>query len=468
VDGFGFWENTPNYGSTIARLEVVDAVLEQASKLKQALLDFVLEAEGDLAVSLETFSAAQMSLLAKSPYQGSDRHDSIVDLFLTEGEVGNRTPIELYLAEQPNLTESDRALVTSWQRSVLGLFAAMEIGSDGFELMNWLTAKRYQVKIKSPQEQKQLSRVKAGEILLARIAPVTDTYWMFSGPWVLLGKLGKPKLAVAIGNFKQYYQKYLYSDAPELLAESWRSVEQYHDEFVDFFGSDELTLSGYELNKKMIDFQKKALQNRLNKSGIDRAELLQNLAETTAISQGETPELSAAVSTASQTMEQLLAEQETPKMVMPEIQLPEHLKKAEYVTALSHPRWGQMFLTNYHQLKTFLEEPDLQQLQELKKLVDRCLADGEMNAYVWYRLARQYPEAMNRLLQTVLERPNFDIRQDLALLLQKFNKPLEPELPETASVPLHLHQLFQAAFMEVNKPQPKGNNKRQSKGGFKN
>jgi hypothetical protein len=37
----------------------VDTVLNRAKQLKQELKDFVLDAEGDLAVSLESFSAAQ-------------------------------------------------------------------------------------------------------------------------------------------------------------------------------------------------------------------------------------------------------------------------------------------------------------------------------------------------------------------------------------------------------------------------
>jgi len=46
------------------------------------------------------------------------------------------------------------------------------------------------------------------------------------------------------------------------------------------------------------------------------------------------------------------------------------------------------------------------------------------------------------VLQTALERPNFQLDSDLDALLQEFNKPTEPELPEIASVPLHLDNLF--------------------------
>jgi len=70
------------------------------------------------------------------------------------------------------------------------------------------------------------------------------------------------------------------------------------------------------------------------------------------------------------------------------------------------------------------------------------------------------------VLQTVLKRPNFQLDRDLDALLQEFNKPTEP-LPEIASVPLHLDNLFQAAVAEVDKTKSKSNSKRRQVSAFK-
>jgi hypothetical protein len=110
--------------------------------------------------------------------------------------------------------------------------------------------------------------------LLTRIAPVTEDYWMFSGPCIPMGALGKPKLAVAIGNFKDNYKPFLYSDASDLLEEAWNSVERYHQDFLDFFGSDEVTLSGYQLSKKIAEFQEVLTKKRLAEAGIDESKSL--------------------------------------------------------------------------------------------------------------------------------------------------------------------------------------------------
>jgi hypothetical protein len=73
---------------------------------------------------------------------------------------------------------------------------------------------------------------------------------------------------------------------------------------------------------------------------------------------------------------------------------------------------------------------------------------------------------MEKLLKTVLQRPEFTIDRDLDALLQEYNKPIEPDLPEIASVPVHLHNLFQEALAEVNKSKSKGKGKKKIGAGF--
>ncbi len=189
--------------------------LERARDLKQALIDFVLTAEGELAQALEAYTATQAQ--QREHFDIAERN-RVIDSFLNEGRVDGKTPLTLFLEQHPELTAGDRALVESWQRSFTGLFAVEQVLEAGFELMNWLTAKHYQVQPNDPATLTEMARFQPGDILLTRIAPAGEELWMFSGPCTFLGRLGKPKLAVAIGNFKRDYKNHLYSDAPELLA----------------------------------------------------------------------------------------------------------------------------------------------------------------------------------------------------------------------------------------------------------
>ncbi|MEH1965539.1 hypothetical protein [Nostoc sp.] len=441
----------------------MDVILERSHELKQALVDFVLDAEGELAKALETYAAAQ----SRRGSGDITQQDLIIDSFLTAGKVGDKSPLELFIESHPDLEESDRNLINSWHHSFIGLFAITNILPDGFELMNWLTDKHYIVKPNNTQTLQAISRLKVGEILLTRISPVTDSYWIFSGPYTIMGKLGKPKLAVAIGNFKENYKSSLYSDAPDLLEEAWQSVGQYHQQFVDFFGTDEITLSGYQLNKKIAEFQEVITEKTFAAAGIDTSKSLAEVAEEAGIGDDEIKAAAEEFGADSNAVSQMFnSKSGNSKMVMPKVDLPAELKKAEQVTALSHPRWGQMFLPTYSKVQAILSTEDWQSVQGAEKLIRYYLEDKSINAFIWHRLAQQYPSKLENVLQTVLQRPEFQLGSDLNTLLQEFNKPIEPELPEIASVPIHLHNLFQEALGEVNKSKPKGKGQKKSAKGF--
>ncbi len=447
----------------------MDAILERSRELKQALIEFVLDAEGELAESLESYVAS------KSRSQGN-RHDAtyeqnlLIDSFMIEGKVGDKTPLDLFIDSTPELSEADRALVRSWQRSFIGLFAVSQLLPDGFELMNWLTTKQYIVKPNDAITREEMARFKEGEILLTRIAPVSDDYWMFSGPCRSMGSLGKPKLAVAIGNFKDNHKDALYSDAPDLLEEAWNSVAEYHQEFLDFFGSDEVTLPGYQLNKKINELQELMTKRRLSEAGIDESKSLSEIAEEAGVTEEEMKAAAEEAGAESEAVSQLFdSSKGLTKMVMPKVDLPAELKKAEQVTVFTHPRWGQIFLPTYTQFKTILETEDWQSNPAINKLVRKYLEDPTINVFIWHKLAQLYPSQLEKVLQSFLERPEFKIERDLEALLQEHNKPLEPELPEIASVPIHLHDLFQEAMAEVNKSKSKskGKTKEKTARGFK-
>ncbi|MGH1395184.1 MAG: hypothetical protein ACRAVC_14320 [Trichormus sp.] len=443
----------------------MDRILERSHELKQALLDFVLDAEGELAQALETYAAAQ----SRRGSGDSQQQDLIIDNFLIEGKVSEQSPIDLFIQNCTDITESDRLLLASWHRSFMGLFAITKIDSDRLELRNWLTDKYYIIKPNNSQIFKAISRLRPEEILLTRIAPITDDYWTFFGQYTLLGKLGKPKLAVAIGNFKENYTDYLYSDAPDLLAAAWQSVSQYHEQFIDFFGSDEITLPGYQLNQKIGEFQEIITEQRLAALGINQNKSLSELAAESGVSEAEIQAVAKEAGADTKLVSQIFNHQSsTSKMVMPKVDLPAELKKAEQVTAISHPRWGQMFLPTYSKFATLLTAEDWQSIDGAEKLIRHYLEDKTINAFIWHRLAQNYPNSLEKLLQNYLQRPEFNLNHDLDNLLQEFHKPLQPDLPEIASVPLHLHELFQEAVVEVHKSKPKGKGQQKSVKGFGN
>lgn len=441
--------------------------LKHAEALKQALYDFVLDADGDLATALEQYSADCLRHWSTTNLQGISRSDLAIDMFLTEGQVSGRSVLDTFIQTQPSLTQADQALLEGWKSTFNGLFTVLQVTEDRYELMNWLTEKRYWVKPNGAQSAEELSRLSAGEIIITRLLPVAEASWTFSGPLMLLGKLGKPKLAVAIGNFKTWFPDYLYGDAPELLEEAWASVERFHHDFVDFFGGDRVTLSGYELNKKLQKYQDMTTQRRLEEAGFDGSKSLQELADQAGISEEEIAESMEAFGADGRQASRLLQNDKALKMVMPSINLPDELRRAEAVTVFVHPRWGQTFLKDYSRLTQLAEETHEESAAKLDQMTQRYLKEDAVNAYVWNCLAEENPDSLMASLGRVLNRPDLTI-DDLDDVLAQADKPLEPKLPEIASVPIHLHNLFQEALQAVSQTssKKKSKSKQKQKTGF--
>ncbi|MBE9060687.1 hypothetical protein [cf. Phormidesmis sp. LEGE 11477] len=438
--------------------------LQSYPALKEQVVNFVFDAEDEIAVSLEKFSAKQLSRWATPKLVGLDRTELATDMFITEGQVKGQFVIQQFIAADSALASEVQAWLGQWTNSFTGLFEVTdvkavdaELGQVGnrYQLMNWLTEKNYGVYPNSLQSAEMLKRLKVGEIVLARLVPLTADEWTFSGPITLLGKLGKPKLAVAIGNFKKWFPEQLYGDAPELKEAAWDSVKQQYEDFIDIFGPTPVTLPGEELNEKLQAYQQESTEKQLADAGIDSDKSFLEMAKAQNLSDAEIDEALAAVGDDNKAAKAILTSKQSIKMVMPKVELPDNLRKAQSVTVFSHPRWGQSFLPDYHRLETLvnISEGDRteENTAELRSLVLKYLEDEQVNAHVWQHMQQRFGKTIEPLVQALTKSPELDIQTDFEQMLARYDKPLAPTLPESASVPIHLHNLFQVALKQVGK-----------------
>ncbi|MEO1802076.1 MAG: hypothetical protein AAFR62_16935, partial [Cyanobacteria bacterium J06629_2] len=327
--------------------------VEKALELKQKLIDFVYDAEGEMAIALESYAAAK----GKHNSYGIKQQNLTIDLFTTAGNVNQQTPLEMFLASATDLDSQELELIRLWQGNFIGLFEIQAIETDSYQLMNWLTAKTYQVCGHSLLPEKETQRWQPGEIILAILAPLDSAQWFFFSDRIIKGRLSQPKLAVAIGEFRDNYPDFLYADAPELLSQAWSSVAVYHQQFVEHFGSDHLTLPGYKLNQEIGKLQQKMSQKKLAEAGIDSSKSLADVLTEAGKEQAEFTEVAEDLGINAQAVDKLVANQDKLSMATPKLDLPPEIKQAETVTAYSHPKWGQMFLPGFDRFIDLLNSP---------------------------------------------------------------------------------------------------------------
>ena len=156
----------------------MQATLERAINLKQTLVDFVYDATDELASALEAYAATK----GKKNSYGIKQQNLTVDLFTTKGEVGEKSPLDLFI-ESEALSPVDVEMVKRWSDNFVGLFEIQAIEADSYRLMNWLTAKTYRVYSHGGMSEKETARWQPGEIILTILAPLktdSDGYeWFF-------------------------------------------------------------------------------------------------------------------------------------------------------------------------------------------------------------------------------------------------------------------------------------------------
>ena len=436
--------------------------LTQVWELKENLTNFVYDDEGEIATALESYAAQK----GKKNSYGIKQQNLTIDLFLTQGEVATKTPLDLFI-QQAKLTSEEREIVELWQHNFIGLFEIQSIEADTYRLMNWLTAKTYTVRGDRAMSDKETSRWQPGEIILCILAPLNSaqTEWFFFSDRIIKGRLSQPKLAVAIGEFRDNYPESLYADAPDLLAEAWTSVTVYHQEFVDYLGSDRLTLPGYKLNQKINELQQIVSKKKLAAAGIDDTKSLEELLSESGKTEAEFAEAAEDLGMDAEGIAKVM-QNKGKAMVTPKVELPPAIKQAESVTVYSEPKWGQMFLPNHERLIALLTADNPGTVENADLLVKKYLEAPEANYYVWQQLKQSHAPALEQLLQNYLAQPEFNLAADLDSLLLKYDKPSTPELPAIASVPIHLNNLFESALAQVQKTKSK--TKKKKKKGFSN
>lgn len=436
--------------------------IEKAIQLKKTLVDFVYKAEGEIAVALETYAAEKNK---KNRYS-IQLQNLLIDLFISEGKINNQSLINIFLEKNSALDAQDIKLIKQWQNNFIGLFEIQEIQDDYYQLMNWLTAKAYKVYCYDSISDKKIKKLQSGEIILTIIAPINHQEWFFFSDSIIKGKLNQPKLAVAIGEFRDNYPEFLYADAEELLEQAWSSVAVYHQEFIDYFGEENFNIPGYELEQKINELQKIMRQKRLAKAGIDESKSLSEILAKSGTSEVEFAETATDLGADAEAINNLIKNGEKLSMVTPKIEMPAKIKQAESVTVFCHPKWGQIFLPNFIKFINLLASKNPASQENSNLFIRKYLEQPTANYYVWQQLKQKYPETLEHLLQKYLEQNDFNLAADLDRLLLKYDKSSTPQLPSIASVPLHLNNLFEAAVEQVQKNKSKRKKIKKKKGFF--
>lgn len=317
-----------------------------------------------------------------------DEHLALVDWFVLEAELpDHRTVLSHFLEEAEN--EVDVQLAEQWNLVIHGIFHVRSLISDQhYELMNLVNDVTYRV-ASPPDTQLGLEK---GEYLAARLISFQDHH-VFTGVIDRLPTRKKNEIYEMVAELTQQHPAMAFVDNPERIELAYRIQNEEHQDFVTFFGDDEIVLSGAEIEERMKEFYHyRYFQKKQLESGSTIAKIFQD--------RYHQPPLP------------------------PHFEFLDDLQKEPDIGVIYDRTEGLVFLLRYGRFLEIFQREDFKRIPRFKQMVCAYLEDPHVSSLPFKRMAERYPEQAVEVFKAVLKRKRFNLASDLPTLIRRY-KPME-------------------------------------------
>jgi hypothetical protein len=333
---------------------------------------------------------------AKSYRKGMDRYfgerdwvddvelANFLDWFaLQQRPPGDRTIVEHFVTEHPQLTEEERGLLLGWRDVVESIFEVRQRAGDAILVVSLVDELTYRVY--SNLGPGAFRAVRPGSFVFARLVPLGEA-WLLSGISTILPPASSADAYRIALDIASRWPELVFRN-PELLAEAWAQQREEHRHFVKFFGTDQLVLPGRELAERMQAFDRFRMYEV-------RDVQARTAAERAKEAYGAAPP-------------------------PPDHSFPPELLTAETVGVIMDEVEGLNYFINFGRLQEIFADPSRASHREHRQAVQKYLKDPSVSPLAFRRLAEPDPDKASQVFKRVLKQPNFSWERDGETLLRR-------------------------------------------------
>ena len=338
--------------------------------------------------------------------------DEVEDLLAAHTLPDARRVHDLAVCFVPGLSERDREILLGWKEPVLGVFEVQERRPDHLVCENLVDELCYCVR--SNMGASFLDQVPVGSLSMGRLVPL-DEGWLLSGDQAFVSpEAGVRDALLETAAQLAHGQPGLLFRNPALLERAWEIQRKDYARFVAHFGSDEVVLSGAELQAAM---------DGLLAANVERVAAEEGLTvEEMAAQDGVAPARS---------------------MV-----LPDALLASEDVGVLHDETWSLGFYDHYSLFRAaFADGGAGAEDEEAAEVVFGYLESPTIDPLPFLRVAGEDPAAASWVLGRLLDRPDFDWARDGEDLLRAYKGSWYPPRPRNS--PMSREMLQALARLEA-------------------
>ena len=382
--------------------------LERIGDIKGALVKFSSNSEFK-----EEFNDAKSEYLAgakgRKDMKGAD-NATFMDSYVLEweSESGDTFPDRFVEAHGDLMSRDVRKMILGWRDVINGIFEIKGKGSGRYNMKNLINEREYMAYATASMEDARYFEI--GDFVSARIVPVRD-FHTFSGIAVKMqcdgsdkekGDIYRTALKIQIR-----HPKMAFKDNEEKLKKSMELIRKDYDEFVGYFGSDELIGSGREMVQKYQDFLRYTVFDKKDpQTGLSKADKYER--------------------------EHRKAYQ------LPRINYPETLLKESDVGMLCDPLEGTTFLEEWSLFVDIFRNPDAhiggwRKTRKVKNFIEGYLESDSISDIPFRKMAERFPDNFARVIRYVLNWEDFsaDMIDDL---MRRYKPETFDKLPSHVAV----------------------------------
>lgn len=322
---------------------------------------------------------------------------NFLDYFVLQHRLpSRRTLVESFVESSPDLSQTEREMLLSWQDVVEGIFEVRGRDGDTISTVNVIDEMPY--RLYSNMGQPMLRRFVPKSFVVARVVPLGED-WLLSGAQSTLPKSAKAEV-LRVAAQQTIDNPELAFRNPEKITRGWELQRWERERFIEYFGHDLVKLPGPELAGRMRAFY----------------------------------EWRVALSADSRSAKQRKRRKQPPLDEL--TSFPESLTGADQVAVVYDEEEGLSYFSEYGLVEAAFWDPDLATDRRHPRAVLRYLRDDSVSTLPFRRLARRDTEKASRLFQRLLKRPSFSWSRDGDALLRKHKPTCFDREPRPRITPL--------------------------------
>ncbi|MEU7004382.1 hypothetical protein [Nonomuraea sp. NPDC046570] len=316
-----------------------------------------------------------------------------VDYFTLQHRLpGGDTVVDRFVAEHPQLDETDRELLLGWKDVVEGVFEVVAREGAAVRLFNLVDELTYRVF--SDLGDDAFEPLAAGMYLVGRLVPLGRDAWLISGTPAVHTAESRAALVPVAAHIALENPAYVFRN-PDALARAWRMTADQRRCFIAHFGTDLVVMPGDDVARRLRAY----LTHQAHRLG------------------GQPPG---------------------------EIELPAHVTRARTVALIFDEADGLGYYADFGLLQEAFADPRLLVRRQYRDVVTAYLRGEAVSPVPIARLAARDPAKASAVFARLLNKPGFDWERSGQALLRT-HKPgyydgprLPTASPMTAAIAEHL------------------------------